>query len=116
MGNTLLRVILNRELALTERERMESLEESGAPRAVSSLESTPLETQIDQLYDEIRDLVAASAENPELKGEIERNQEWLHALQVEEAEAWKQKAESRRHLKPGEGYRLLKQATSLLES
>lgn len=90
--------------------------EPAAPTASEQPDATPLETQIDQIYDELRDLVGRSADNPDLKAEIESKRKQLRALQVEEAAAWRQRAEARRHLKPGEGYRLLQRAERLLDS
>ncbi len=75
-----------------------------------------LEAQIGQLYDEIRDLVARSQESPELQASIEQKEKQLLALQSAEAKAWLQQAQARRHLRPGEGYRLLDRAAKLLES
>lgn len=86
----------------------------GAERPDDDL-ARPLEARIDQLYDEIRDLVAGSIEDPGLEGEIERKREQLQVLQTEEASAWRHRADARRHLKPGEGYRLLERATTLLD-
>lgn len=76
--------------------------------------SSSLEARIDQLYDEIRDLVMHSKSNLDLGIEIEEKRQELQALQTEEAAAWRQQAEGRRHLKPGEGYRLLERAEGLL--
>ncbi len=73
-----------------------------------------LEAAIDRIYAELRDLVARSATVPGLAVEIERKREKLHALQVEEAAALRRQAESRLHLKPGEGYRALERAERLL--
>ncbi len=114
------------QLERTRRQRGRSLKDLGNEllrRALSLLSTvpttqpnaTPLDAQIDQLYDEIRDLVVRSAENLDLEAEIESKRMQLHALQVEEAEAWMQQAEARRHLKPGEGYRLLERAERLLD-
>ncbi len=66
-----------------------------------------LEAKINQIYDELRDLVGRSVEEPGLANEVERKREQLHALQMEEATAMRRQAESRLHLKPGEGYQLL---------
>ncbi len=74
-----------------------------------------LEAEIDQIYDELRDLVARSAADPGLLSEVERKRGQLHALQVEEAKAWRQRADAGRYLRPGEGYQLLERATRLLE-
>ena len=124
LGNSLLRRTLRSERD-RERELMGEIgftltaprqPESDALRAVPPMGTLPLEEQIDRLYDEIRELVGRSAENPGLKTEIESKREQLQALQAEEASAWRQRADARRHLKPGEGYRLLERATSLLDS
>ncbi len=110
MGNELLRRTL-RQLSASSREP-----EPAAPRAAQLPDAPPLEAQIDELYDEIRDLVVHSAENPGLKTEIEHKREKLRALQAEEAAAWRRRADARLHLKPGEGYRLLERAARLLGS
>ncbi len=57
------------------------------PRAEQESDVSSVEARIDQLYDEIRDLVARSAENPDLEADIERKREKLRALQTEEAAA-----------------------------
>lgn len=77
--------------------------------------SESLEAKIDQLYDEIRDLRARSAKDPGVADEIEHKREQLHALQVEEAAAWRSRAEASRHLKPGEGRQILERAEQLLQ-
>ncbi len=111
LGNTLLR----RELELMKTVGFELLSrDKSEPAALP--DSAPLEEHIDQLYDEIRDLIARSKEKPELKAEIERKREQLHQFQAEEAAVWRQRADARRSLKPGEGYRLLERAESLLDS
>ncbi len=107
LGNDLLR----RTLGASFREP-----EPAAPKAAQLPDASPLEARIDQLYDEIRDLVARSAENPGIKTEIEHKRKVLRALQAEEAAAWRQRADARLHLKPGKGYRLLKRAASLFDS
>jgi predicted nuclease with TOPRIM domain len=73
-----------------------------------------IEAEIDQIYDEIRELVARSAEAPEVQAEVQRKRERLHALKVEEAAVLRHRAESMRRLKPAEGERLLKHAEELL--
>ncbi len=73
-----------------------------------------LETAIDEIYEELRDLVARSAEDNGLASEIEHKREQLHDLQLEEAAALRRQAEARLHLKPGEGYRILERAEQLL--
>ena len=109
LGNDLLRRTL-RQLGAS------SLEQKpGAPKDTEPPDAKPLEAQIGQLYEEIRELVARSAEEPGLDAEIERKREQLHRLQTEEAAAWRRRADERRHLKPGEGYRLLERARELLE-
>ncbi len=121
LGNALLRRILQRERELMRAAGFgvaspQGPESAAAPRATLPQETASLEVQIDELYDEIRDLVVRSATSPSLKTEIERKRVRLQALQAEEAAAWRQRAEAQRHLKPGEGYRLLERAASLLDS
>ncbi len=86
------------------------------PEPAAPSDASPLEAQIDELYDEIRDLVVRSAEDPGLKTEIEHKREKLRSLQAEEAAAWRQRADARLHLKPGDGYRLLERAARLLDT
>ncbi len=78
LGNELLRRTL-RQLGAPSR-RPEAV-----PRAAQLPDVSPLEARIDQLYEEIRDLVVRSAENPSLETEIQRKREKLRALQAEEA-------------------------------
>lgn len=73
-----------------------------------------LEAKIDEIYDEIRELVVRSAKEPGLESEIADKRRKLQELQAEEAEAWRRQAEAQRHLRPGDGYRLLKRAEGLL--
>ncbi len=110
LGNDLLRRTL-RQRDTSSREL-----EPTAPRAAQLSDASPLEAQIDELYDEIRDLVVRSAEDPGLKTEIEHKREKLRSLQAEEAAAWRQRADARLHLKPGDGYRLLERAARLLDT
>ncbi len=110
LGNDLLRRTL-KQLGVSTREP-----EPAAPKAAQPADSISLEAQIDRLYDEIRDLVVRSAENPNLELEILEKRAQLRDLQRKEAAAWKRRADARRHLKPGEGYRLLEQARELLET
>ncbi len=91
-------------------------EEPAATRGEPLPDARPLEAQIDQLYDDIRELVVRSAENPGLETEIERKREKLREPQSAEAAAWRQRADARRHLKPGEGDHLLERAARLLDS
>ncbi len=109
LGNELLRRTLRQLGAPSRRPEV-------APRAVQLPDVSPLESRIDQLYDEIRDLVGRSAENPSLETEIQHKREKLRTIQAEEAAAWRQRADARRRLKPGEGYRLLERAARLLGS
>ena len=74
-----------------------------------------LETRIDQLYDQLRALVARSAREPDLRGEIDDKRRQLVALQEEEAELAERRARSRLRIKPGEGYRMLERVEQLLE-
>lgn len=74
-----------------------------------------LETRIDQLYDQLRALVARSAREPGLHGEIDEKRRLLAALQEEEAKLAERRAQSRLRIKPGEGYRMLERVEKLLE-
>lgn len=73
-----------------------------------------IEAEIDQIYDDIRELVARSADDTDVEAELERKRRRLHALKVEEAAVLRRRAESMRRLKPGEGDRLLRHAEELL--
>ncbi len=75
-----------------------------------------LETRIDQLYDQLRDLVARSAREPSLRGEIDEKRCQLAALQEEEARLAEGRARSRLQIQPGEGYRMLERVEKLLET
>ncbi len=75
-----------------------------------------LETRIDQLYDQLRDLVARSAREPGLGAEIDEKRHQLVALQENEARLAERRAWSRLRIKPGEGYRLLERVEKLLET
>lgn len=74
-----------------------------------------LESEIQQIYSQLRDLVARSAEDPSLGPEIDRARHRLQALQVQEAELMEKRAASRLQFDPVEGERLLERAESLLE-
>ncbi len=74
-----------------------------------------LETRIDQLYDQLRALVARSAHEPGLRGEIDEKRRQLVALQEEEAKLAERRARSRLQIKPGEGYCMLERVEKLLE-
>lgn len=71
---------------------------------------SPIEAQIDQLRHEIRDL---RAEEPGL--EIERKRKELRLLQERGAKVMEIRSRAQLQLEPGEGYRLLARAESLLE-
>ncbi len=73
-----------------------------------------IEAEIDQIYDQLRDLVARSADDAGVLAEIERKREQLHALKVEEAAVLRRRAESMRRLGPGEVKALLRHAEGLL--
>ncbi len=78
-------------------------------------EQITLEPEIQQVYGELRNLVARSAEDPSLGPEIDRARHRLHTLQVREVELMEKRAASRLHFDPVEGERLLEWAESLLE-
>ncbi len=73
-----------------------------------------IEAEIDQIYDQLRDLVARSAEDAGIQKEIERKRKQLHALKVEEAAVLRRRAECMRRLEPGEVDRHLRHAGGLL--
>lgn len=85
-----------------------------SPAGAESRGAMKIEAEIDQIYDDLRELVARSPDNLDVKTEIERKRRRLHALKVEEAAVLRRRAESMRRLKPGEGERLLKHAEELL--
>lgn len=74
-----------------------------------------LEREIDQAYDEIRDLVARCGEDPSLRVEIERTNARLRELQEQEADLMERRAESRLRFDPKQGEALLDHAARLLE-
>lgn len=74
-----------------------------------------LEKRIDQFYDQLGVLVARSALEPGLRGEIDEMRRQLVALQEEEARLAERRAMSRLRIKPGEGYRMLERVEKLLE-
>ncbi len=74
-----------------------------------------LEPEIQQVYSELRDLVARSAKDPALGPEIDRARHRLHTLQGREVELMEKRAASRLHFDPIEGQRLLERAEGLLE-
>jgi hypothetical protein len=110
MANELLRRTLQRLGAVSGSRRRGSQDSDDAVADIARLELA-----IDQVYDELRDLVARSGEDPRLTRELKGKHKQLHALQVEEAAALRCQAEARLHLKPGEGYRILERAERLLE-
>ncbi len=73
-----------------------------------------IEAEIDQVYDQLRDLVARSADDAGARAEIEGTRARLHTLKVEEAAVLRRRAESMRRLGPGEVDRLLRHAEGLL--
>jgi AbrB family looped-hinge helix DNA binding protein len=84
------------------------------PTGAQSRGAVQIEAEIDQIYDDLRELVARSADDPEVEAEIERKRGQLHALKVEEAAVLRRRAEAMQRLKPGEGERLLRHAEELL--
>ncbi|HEX9733481.1 MAG TPA: hypothetical protein VGG06_16035 [Thermoanaerobaculia bacterium] len=84
------------------------------PSEAESRGAMEIEAEIDQIYDDLRELVARSQDDPGVGAEIERRRERLRALKVEEAAVLRRRAESMRRLQPGEGDRLLKHAETLL--
>ncbi len=73
-----------------------------------------LEARIDQLYDQLRLLVARSAREPGLGREIDEKRRQLVALQEEEAKLAERRARARLRIKPGDGYRMLERVEKLL--
>ncbi len=80
-----------------------------------SREEITVEPEIQQVYGELRNLVARSVEDPSLGPEVDRARHRLHTLQVREVELMERRAASRLHFDPVEGERLLEWAESLLE-
>jgi len=89
-----------------------ALKDSGMREPPAALSLT---AKIDELYNELGALRARSVKDPGVESDIEHKREQLHALQVEEAAAWRSQAEAHRHLKPGEGRQILERAEQLLE-
>lgn len=107
-------------LGLFEQEtRSEAPQESKYIRWLKGSISPPrgtIESQIDQLYPEIQELIAQASVDPSVRAKVEEKRIQLRHLQKEEAEAMRSRAEERRNLQPGLGYRLLERAEKLLES
>lgn len=82
---------------------------------VADGEMLRIEMRIDRLYDEIRELVARSAEDPSLQAEISRKRKKLRTLQEQEADLMEQRADARLRFDPEDGNRLLERAQRLLE-
>lgn len=77
--------------------------------------SASLETRIAQLYGELRNLVARAAHDTSVRAEIEYKRQALRALQEEEAEQARRRAEARLPFTPAEGYQALARAARLLD-
>lgn len=77
-------------------------------------ELPPRSSEIDQLYEELRQLVTQE-ESPDVAEKIQERLEELRALQEEEADWLQRNFESRLHLKPGTGWKTLEKARRLLE-
>lgn len=86
-----------------------------APTESEDRDVGQLETRIDQVYDQLGALVARSALESGLRGEIDEMRRQLAALQEEEAKLAERRAVSRIQIKPGEGYRMLERVEKLLE-
>lgn len=65
---------------------------------------SPVSSEIAGLYSQIRELVARSRREPELRSEIDRLTERLRHLQESEADALERRFEKRLRLKPGTGW------------
>ncbi len=87
-----------------------------APADSKDRDAKRIETRIDQLYDQLRDLVTRSACEAGLSAEIDEKRRQLVALQEKEAQLAERRARSRLRIKPGEGYRMLERVEKLLES
>jgi len=70
--------------------------------------------EIERLYARIRDLVARSTREPEVRKEIETDFRRLRRLQEREAVELRRKFEERLALKPGEGWKMLEWAEKRL--
>ena len=78
-------------------------------------ETDRLESEIDALYDEIRELMIRSADEPALRARIETKRGELRSLQEREADLMEQRTAARFRFDPNEGEQLLKRARKLLE-
>ncbi len=103
-------------LRAIERYRAGSSEAATESRDSPQERAEKIETRIDELYDELRALVARSGSEPDLRGAIDEKRRQLAALQEEEAELAERRARSRLRRQPGEGYRMLDRVEKLLES
>jgi len=75
---------------------------------------SPLEMEIDRVYDELGKLVAKSAGEATVTSAIHLKRQQLRALQEQEAAIARRRAESHLHLRPGQGYEALARAASLV--
>jgi len=78
--------------------------------------ASPSSSEIPTLYSEIRELVARSPREPELRAEIDRKIQQLRVLQEAEADALERRFEERLRLRSGTGWahlQRLKELTSI---
>jgi antitoxin (DNA-binding transcriptional repressor) of toxin-antitoxin stability system len=83
--------------------------------APSGAESEDLESQIDQLYLEIRDLLSRGSVGRSVAAQVEDKRRRLCSLQRREADLMEQRAEARLRFQPAEGRALLDRARKLLD-
>ncbi len=103
-------------LRAIERYRAGFAEAAAESKGVPRERAEEIETRIDELYEDLRALVARSGSEPDLRGAIDEKRRQLVALQEEEAELAERRARSRLQIQPGEGYRMLDRVEKLLES
>lgn len=82
---------------------------------IEASQQTTRSEEIDDLYSEIRELMARSAAGDDLTVQVERRFRRLRELQEEEADAMEAVFRDRHRLQPGEGFRALERARKIID-
>lgn len=104
-------VIVDRKRPVAE---LKPVAEKRAP-APSGATNEDLESQIDELYLEIRGLLSRRHADPTVATQVEEKRRRLRSLQRREADLMEQRAEARLRFVPPEGQALLDRAQKLLD-
>ena len=86
------------------------------PSSSASRDAAPKRDPIDELYTELRQLMARRSIDPAADAEFQSRFRRLRALQHEEAEMIRQRLDAGLYLKPGTGYQSLQEARALLHA